>query len=86
MQSKSGERVPILAGYGATEAGPTICVSYRPCEAPGEIGLPAPGIELKLVPAMDGYEARVRGPNVCPVISDYQKCLRRHSTKRASIG
>ena len=61
-----GERVPILAGYGATEAGPTICVSYRPCEAPGEIGLPAPGIELKLVPAMDGYEARVRGPNVMP--------------------
>ena len=61
-----GERIPILAGYGATETGPTICGSYRPCEAPGEIGLPAPGIELKLIPAMDGYEARVRGPNVMP--------------------
>jgi feruloyl-CoA synthase len=61
-----GERIPILAGYGATETAPTICISYRPCEAPGEIGLPAPGVELKLVPAMDGYEARVRGPNVMP--------------------
>lgn len=61
-----GERIPILVGYGATETGPTICVSHRPCEAPGEIGLPAPGVELKLVPAMDGYEVRVRGPNVMP--------------------
>jgi feruloyl-CoA synthase len=61
-----GERIPILAGYGTTETAPTICLSYRPCDAPGEIGLPAPGIELKLVPAMDAYEARVRGPNVMP--------------------
>jgi len=61
-----GKRIPILAGYGATETGPTICLSYRPCDAPGEIGLPAPGVELKLVPAMDAYEARVRGPNVMP--------------------
>jgi feruloyl-CoA synthase len=61
-----GKRIPILAGYGATETGPTICISYRPCNAPGEIGLPAPGVELKLVPAMDAYEARVRGPNVMP--------------------
>jgi feruloyl-CoA synthase len=61
-----GKRIPILAGYGATETGPTTCISYRPCNAPGEIGLPAPGVELKLVPAMDAYEARVRGPNVMP--------------------
>jgi feruloyl-CoA synthase len=61
-----GERIPIMAGYGATETAPTICLSYRPCEAPGEIGLPAPGVELKLIPAMDGYEVRVRGPNVMP--------------------
>jgi feruloyl-CoA synthase len=61
-----GERIPIVAGYGATETGPTISFSHRPCEEPGEIGLPAPGVELKLVPAMDGYEARVRGPNVMP--------------------
>jgi feruloyl-CoA synthase len=61
-----GKRIPILAGYGATETGPTICLSYRPCDAPGEIGLPAPGVELKLIPTMDAYEARVRGPNVMP--------------------
>src|SRR5260370_6763681 len=61
-----GERIPIMAGYGATETAPTICLSYRPCEAPGEIGLPAPGVELKLIPAMEAYEARVRGPNVMP--------------------
>jgi feruloyl-CoA synthase len=61
-----GERIPIMAGYGATETAPTICMSYRPCEAPGEIGLPAPGVELKLIPAVEAYEVRVRGPNVMP--------------------
>jgi feruloyl-CoA synthase len=61
-----GERIPIMSGYGSTETAPTICVSYRPCEGPGEVGLPAPGVELKLVPAMDVLEVRVRGPNVMP--------------------
>jgi feruloyl-CoA synthase len=62
-----GERIPILSGYGSTETAPTICMSYRPCEEPGEVGLPAPGVELKLIPTtMGAYEARVRGPNVMP--------------------
>ncbi|WP_225707665.1 AMP-binding protein [Bradyrhizobium cenepequi] len=61
-----GERIPIMSGYGSTETAPTICISYRPCEGPGEVGLPAPGVELKLVSAMDALEVRVRGPNVMP--------------------
>jgi acyl-CoA synthetase (AMP-forming)/AMP-acid ligase II len=56
-----GERIPIMAGYGATESAPTICMSYRPCEAPREICLPAPGVELKLIRAMDAYEVRLCG-------------------------
>ena len=31
-----------------------------------QIAAPAPGVELKLIPAGDTYEARVRGPNVTP--------------------
>jgi feruloyl-CoA synthase len=32
--------------------------------APGNIGIPMPGLELKLVPHQGKLEARVRGPNV----------------------
>jgi feruloyl-CoA synthase len=32
----------------------------------GVIGIPVPGVELKLVPATDKLEVRVRGPNVTP--------------------
>src|SRR5207248_2412200 len=32
----------------------------------GVIGLPAPGVSLKLAPTGERYELRVRGPNVTP--------------------
>lgn len=60
----TGRRIPVMAGYGTTETGPTISVSHWATEQPGELGLPAPGLDLKLVPAGDDYEVRVRGPNV----------------------
>jgi feruloyl-CoA synthase len=59
-----GQRIPVMSGYGTTETAPGICATYWPSEQSGEIGLPLPGIELKLVPIRDVYEVRVRGPNV----------------------
>lgn len=35
-------------------------------ERSGNIGVPIPGTELKLVPSGDKFEVRVRGPNVTP--------------------
>ena len=61
-----GERIAVMSGYGTTETAPTICVTNWPSEASGEIGLPAPGIDVKLLPVGDRYEIRVRGPNVTP--------------------
>ncbi|WP_027582397.1 AMP-binding protein [Bradyrhizobium sp. Ai1a-2] len=61
-----GRPVPILSGYGATETAPLISATHWTGSEPGEIGLPAPGIQLKLVPHGDAYEARVKGPNVTP--------------------
>jgi feruloyl-CoA synthase len=37
-----------------------------PAPVTGRIGVPAPGVELKLEPVGDLFEARVRGPNVTP--------------------
>ncbi|MFK4530296.1 hypothetical protein ABIF90_008277 [Bradyrhizobium japonicum] len=57
---------PKAAGYGTTETAPTIATTHWATDTPGELGLPAPGVELKLIPAGDTFEARVRGPNVMP--------------------
>jgi feruloyl-CoA synthase len=61
-----GERVLLVTGLGATETAPmAIC---RPWKSPlaSAIGLPVPGLEVKLVPAGGRLEVRVRGPNVTP--------------------
>jgi feruloyl-CoA synthase len=64
--ASTGRRITILCGYGTTETAPTISATHWPADEPGEIGLPAPGLELKLIPHGDAFEARVKGPNVTP--------------------
>lgn len=64
--SITGRRIPVMAGYGTTETAPTISTTHWATDRPGEIGLPAPGLQLKLLPVSDSYEARVKGPNVTP--------------------
>jgi feruloyl-CoA synthase len=65
-QSTCGERVRMLTGLGMTETAPfAICANAHEVKS-GHIGLPAPGMELKLVPSGDKVEVRYRGPNVTP--------------------
>lgn len=61
-----GERVQFLTGFGATETAP--CALARTFYHPNStnMGLPAAGLELKLVPSEGKLEARVRGPNITP--------------------
>jgi feruloyl-CoA synthase len=62
-----GERVPWVTGPGATETAPfALCTGAMPAPVTGRVGVPAPGIELKLEPVGALLEARVRGPNVTP--------------------
>ena len=62
-----GHRVVFVAGYGATETAPSISGTYWMSEdASGQLGLPMPGVELKLVPDGDRFEIRIKGPNVTP--------------------
>ncbi len=62
----TGERVIILTGLGATETAPFALAADASMSDAGLIGLPARGCDLKLVPAGDKLEARVRGPNITP--------------------
>jgi feruloyl-CoA synthase len=62
----TGAEVPFGSGYGTTETAPGISATHWPSRGGGEIGLPNPGLTLKLVPVEDRYELRVHGPNVTP--------------------
>jgi feruloyl-CoA synthase len=62
-----GERVPWVTGLGATETAPfALCTGAMPAPVSGRVGVPAPGVELRLEPVGALLEARVRGPNVTP--------------------
>lgn len=62
----TGERIVFYTGWGSTETSPTSTGTYWDTERVGLIGLPFPGVELKLVPAGPKYELRLRGINVTP--------------------
>ena len=61
-----GERLRIITGLGMTETAPSCTFAVGPDTRSGQIGLPAPGVEVKLVPEGDKTEIRFRGPNVMP--------------------
>lgn len=62
----TGERIVFYTGWGSTETAPTSTGTYWDTERVGLIGLPFPGVELKMVPVGDKYELRLRGINVTP--------------------
>jgi feruloyl-CoA synthase len=62
----AGERIVFYTGWGSTETGPTSTGTYWDTERVGLIGLPFPGVELKMVPCGSKYELRLRGVNVTP--------------------
>jgi feruloyl-CoA synthase len=60
-----GARIFFTTGYGATETTSGCMSIYFPTEEVG-IGLPMPGMTLKLVPNGSRYEVRIRGQIVTP--------------------
>ena len=61
----TGKRIPIITMYGATET-QGITVVHWVVDRVGLIGLPLPGMTLKLVPNGSKLEVRVKGPSVMP--------------------
>ena len=62
----TGMRIVFYTGWGSTETAPTSTGTYWDTERVGLIGLPFPGVELKMVPCGSKYELRLRGVNVTP--------------------
>jgi feruloyl-CoA synthase len=61
-----GERILFSTGFGSTETAPFALARTWPTDNAANMGLPAAGMELKLVPNEGKLEARVRGPNITP--------------------
>jgi feruloyl-CoA synthase len=61
-----GRVTPMVSSWGATETAPIATDCHFQASKSGNIGVPVPGIELKLLPSGDKLEIRVRGPNVFP--------------------
>ena len=65
-EQELGERIVMGTGLGMTEASPVaIFITSAEVKA-GYLGLPTPGMELKLVPVEGKTEVRYKGPNVTP--------------------
>jgi feruloyl-CoA synthase len=58
--------VPLTASWGCTETAPAATSAHFADSACGCIGVPIPGVAIKLVPHGDKQEIRVLGPNVTP--------------------
>jgi feruloyl-CoA synthase len=61
-----GERIQWITGLGSTETGPSALFPGRDVGRAGQVGLPAPGCEVKLVPSAGKLELRLRGPSITP--------------------
>jgi feruloyl-CoA synthase len=61
-----GEEIMMTSGLGSTETAPSATFANWYSHVSGNIGVPLPGVELKLVPAGAKLEIRLRGPSITP--------------------
>jgi feruloyl-CoA synthase len=61
-----GEEILFLTGLGSTETAPFAMGRMWETSDVTNMGLPPPGVEIKLVPVQDKLEARLKGPNITP--------------------
>ena len=62
----TGKRVPMTSSWGSTETAPLATSAHFLIEEAGVIGLPCPGVTLKMAPGGGKLELRVKGTNVTP--------------------
>ena len=65
-----GQEVWLTTSWGSTETSPAITSAHWKLDKAGVIGLPMPGLELKLLPNGEKMELRVRGVSIFPGYRD----------------
>lgn len=66
QEREVGERIVMGTGLGMTESSPFAIFITNPNVKAGYLGVPTPGLELKLVPTDGKTEVRYKGPNITP--------------------
>jgi len=66
QEREIGERIVMGTGLGMTESSPFGIFVTDPHVSAGDLGVPTPGLELKLVDIEGKTEVRYRGPNITP--------------------
>ncbi|MGJ8615413.1 MAG: feruloyl-CoA synthase [Sulfitobacter sp.] len=60
-----GQLPLITSSWGLTETAPAALISHEPAKGAGIVGVPMPGVTVKLVPEADGrFDVRVKGANI----------------------
>jgi feruloyl-CoA synthase len=62
----TGQRVVMITGLGSTETGPFALATTEATAGAGHVGLPVPGVDLKLIPNAGKLEALIAGPSITP--------------------
>lgn len=66
LAQKHGSPMLMTTAWGLTETSPGATTTHFVIERSDNIGVPMPGVELKLVPKNERLELCIRGPNVTP--------------------
>ena len=66
QEKEIGERIAMTTGLGMTESGPFGLFVTHPHAKAAHLGVPTPGLVLKLVPTGSKTEVRYKGPNITP--------------------
>jgi feruloyl-CoA synthase len=59
-----GKKVPIISGFGSTESGPSAMFANWTGAFSGLLGIPVPGLDVKLLPDGDKIQACYKAPNI----------------------
>lgn len=73
----TGRRIHIVTSWGTTETAPAITLTCGDAPDSFFVGVPLPGVAIKLAVAGDLLEGRVQGPNVLPGYVDNEVATRR---------
>jgi feruloyl-CoA synthase len=66
LRAVTPDHIPLTASWGTTETAPAATSAHFTSARCGCIGVPIPGVALKLAPVGDRLEMRVSGPNITP--------------------
>lgn len=66
LAAQHGSSMRMTTSWGLTETAPAATTTHFPVSRSDSIGVPLPGVELKLAPTATKHELLVRGPNVTP--------------------